>query len=48
MIRKILRDIKREREAGNPMRPLWQMIYLMPLYPLYLLARGFVSWMDDQ
>lgn len=48
MIRKLLRDIRREREAGNTMRPWWQIAYLAPLYPLYLLASRFVEWMDRQ
>lgn len=34
-----------EKHQSN-VRPLWQIALLAPLYPVYLLAQSFVSWMD--
>lgn len=31
---------------GSHVRPLWQMLVLLPLYPIYVSARAFVDWMD--
>jgi hypothetical protein len=30
------------------LRPWWQIAYLLPLVPFYLLARAFVEWMDKR
>jgi len=39
---------KQKLEAKHgPMRPIWQILVLLPLWPLYLIARAFVEWMDD-
>lgn len=27
-------------------RPVWQILLLLPLWPLYLAASKFVKWMD--
>lgn len=37
----------RDARATNTMRPIWQIVILVPLYPIYLLARKFVEIMDE-
>ena len=32
---------------GRTLRPLWQIALLLPIYPVYTLARRFVEFMDD-
>jgi len=32
---------------GQELRPIWQIVLLLPLWPLYLVARPFVKWMDS-
>ena len=43
---KILGEIKRCKEQGLKLRPIWQIIILIPLYLIYLPANAFVEWMD--
>ena len=44
---KVIRDIKRARRRGATLRPLWQIVGLVPLWLVYLPARKFVDWMDS-
>lgn len=32
---------------GRTLRPLWQIALLLPIYPVYWLARTFADFMDN-
>jgi hypothetical protein len=44
---KFIRDIKAAKARGATMRPIWQILLLLPVYPVYLGARAFVDFMDN-
>jgi hypothetical protein len=41
-----IKEYKRRKARGDTIRPIWQIIILLPLYILYIPAKAFVSWMD--
>jgi hypothetical protein len=43
---KFYKEIKSRKANGEKMRPIWQMIVLLPMYLLYLPARCYVDFMD--
>jgi len=44
---KFINDYKRAKAQGSKLRPLWQIMLLVPLYILYLPAKALVNWMDN-
>jgi len=43
---KFIQEYRRRKAQGDTIRPIWQIIILIPLYLIYLPARAFVDWMD--
>ena len=39
----IIKEYKRRRARGDNIRPLWQIAILLPLWPIYWVARQIVN-----
>ena len=45
---KLLREIKRRRAAGEKFRPIWQILLLLPIYPIYAGMRWIVETVEGR